>query len=95
MYRFPKMHKQGCRVQGRREYTLPLRVYWFSEVSEAASNYLELLNLVEALEIQVRDGNFKWAKIYLFTDNSTAEVNLSSSKLFGLVQRLGRLEMAA
>jgi len=71
---------------------------WCSEVSEQSSNYRELLNLVESLENQVRDGRLIGAEVFLFTDNATAESvyykgNSTSQALFNLVLRLRRLEM--
>lgn len=72
--------------------------HWCSEVGEASSNYRELLNLVEGLELQVREGELAEAEVFLFTDNSTAESvyyrgNSSSKRLFELVLRLRRIEM--
>jgi hypothetical protein len=73
--------------------------HWCTEVSEESSNYRELLNLVEGLEIQVREGGLRECEVFLFTDNSTAEAvyfkgNSTSRKLFELVLRLRRLEMS-
>jgi hypothetical protein len=70
------------------------------EVSEELSNYRELLNLVESLELQVREGRMLQAEAFLFTDSSTAEAvfyngNSTSKKLFELVLHLRRLEMEA
>eukprot|EP00980_Cylindrotheca_fusiformis_P023557 scaffold10595_cov116-Cylindrotheca_fusiformis.AAC.1 len=72
--------------------------HWCTSVSEQSSNFRELMNLVESLEVQVRTGKLKDAEIFLFTDNSTAEGvyykgNSTSQKLFRLVVRLRRLEM--
>jgi hypothetical protein len=72
---------------------------WCDEVSEASSNYRELLNLVESLEAQVADGRLRGAEVFLFTDNSTAEAvfykgNSTSRPLFELMLRLQKLEMA-
>jgi hypothetical protein len=72
--------------------------HWCDEVSEASSNYRELLNLVESLEAQVADGRLKGAEVFLFTDNSTAEAvyykgNSTSRPLFELMLRLRKLEM--
>lgn len=72
--------------------------HWCTEVGEASSNYRELINLVEGLELQVREGLLRGSEIFLFTDNSTAEAvyykgNSTSKKLFALVLRLRRLEM--
>jgi hypothetical protein len=64
------------------------------------SNYRELINLVESLELQVREGRMVEAEVFLFTDNYTAKAvfykrNSTSKKLFELVLRLRRLEMEA
>lgn len=72
--------------------------HWCDSVSEASSNYRELLNLVESLEAQVEDGRIKGAEVFLFTDNSTAEAvffkgNSSSKPLFDLMLRLRKVEM--
>jgi hypothetical protein len=68
-------------------------------VSKALSNYCELLNLVESLEVQVTDGRLKGAEVFLFIDNSRAEAvfyngNSTSRPLFKLMLRLRTLEMA-
>ncbi|CAJ1954083.1 unnamed protein product [Cylindrotheca closterium] len=47
--------------------------HWCSANSEESSNYRELLNLVEALEMRVRSRELYGVEIFLFTDNSTAE----------------------
>eukprot|EP00980_Cylindrotheca_fusiformis_P026387 scaffold16048_cov85-Cylindrotheca_fusiformis.AAC.1 len=72
--------------------------HWCSSVAEQSSNYRELANLVETLEIHVRTGKMREAEVFVFTDNSTAEGvyykgNSTSQKLFMLVVRLRRLEM--
>jgi hypothetical protein len=72
--------------------------HWCHEVSEASSNYRELLNLVESLEAQVEDGRIRGAEVFLFTDNSTAEAvffkgNSTSERLFELMLRLRKIEM--
>jgi hypothetical protein len=48
--------------------------YWCQEVSEASSNYRDLLNLVESLEAPMDDRGIRGADDFLFTDNSTLEV---------------------
>jgi hypothetical protein len=73
--------------------------HWCNEVSEASSNYRDLLNLVKSLEAQVADGCLKGAEVFLFTDNSTAEAvfykgNSTSRLLFELMLRSRKLEMA-
>lgn len=72
--------------------------HWCTTTSEESSNYRELLNLVDALENQVREGSLFGCEVFLFTDNSTAESvyykgNSTSKKLFHLVVRLRRVEM--
>jgi hypothetical protein len=74
--------------------------HWCNVVSEESSNYRELLNLVESLELQVQEGRMFEAEAFLFTDNSTAETvfykeNSTSKKIFELVLRLRRLGMEA
>jgi hypothetical protein len=71
---------------------------WGSDADGESSNYRELRNLVEAVEAEVKDGNFRDTELFLFTDNSTAEAvfyrgTSSNRKLFNLVLRLHRLEM--
>jgi hypothetical protein len=72
--------------------------HWCDETSEMKSNYRELKNLVDGLEEMVRSGRVKDAKVFLFTDNSTAEAvfyrgNSSSRPLFELMLRLRKVEM--
>jgi hypothetical protein len=66
--------------------------------SEKSSNYRELNNLVEHLEELVADGTLEGCKVFIFTDNTTAEAafykgNSSSEHLYNLVLRLRALEM--
>jgi hypothetical protein len=42
-----------------------MAIAWCDSVSEELSNYQELLNLVETLELQVRDGRLQNAEVYL------------------------------
>jgi ribonuclease HI len=73
---------------------------WISEVTEqASSNWRELNNLVEALERACKVHELRGCEILLFTDNMTAEAAFwkgtsQSPKLFELVLRLRKLEMA-
>lgn len=72
--------------------------HWCTAKSEESSNYRELANLVEALEIQVQDGVLFGCEVFLFTDNSTAESvyykgNSTSKGLLYLIVRLRRIEM--
>ena len=72
---------------------------WPEQISETmSSNWRELANLVESLEVEVRDRGLSDTEIFLFTDNTTAEAaywkgNSKSEKLFDLILRLRLLEM--
>ena len=71
---------------------------WDSQSSEESSNYRELRNLTETLELMGNDGELDGTELFVFTDNSTAESafakgSSSSRKLFELVLRLRKLEM--
>jgi hypothetical protein len=74
---------------------------WSSEVSEgSSSNWRELGNLVMSLENQVKQNGLRDCELFLFTDNTTAEAAFwkgcsKSPKLFELVLRLKKLEVAA
>jgi hypothetical protein len=47
---------------------------WPEQVSETmSSNWRELANLVESLEVEVVERGLKDCEIFLFTDNTTAE----------------------
>jgi hypothetical protein len=73
---------------------------WTSEVTELeSSNWRELNNLVKALEGACQKHQLAGCQLMLFTDNSTAENAFwkgtsKSPKLFELVLRLRKLEMA-
>ena len=72
---------------------------WGDDTSDRSSNWRELANLVEALEAKAQDENFRGIEIFLFTDNSTAEAAFykgasSSKRLFDLILRLKKLELA-
>ena len=63
-----------------------------------SSNWQELNNLVEVLEAKAMDPNFRGFKVFLFTDNATAEAcfykgSSTNHSLFQLVLRLKRLEL--
>ena len=56
------------------------------------------MNLVESLELQVRNGELCACEVFIFTDNSTAESvfykgNSDSPKLFELILRLRRIQL--
>ena len=46
---------------------------WGSDVEDKSSNYRELRNLVETIEEEVAAGRLTDAKLWMFTDNTTAE----------------------
>ena len=69
---------------------------WDEGTSKESSNYRELRNLTETLELMASNGTLRGTELFLFTDNSTAESafakGLSVSRLlFELVLRLRKL----
>ena len=71
---------------------------WDEGTSRQSSNYRELRNLTDTLELMASDGTLRGTELFLFTDNSTAESafdkgSSSSRLLFELVLRLRKLEM--
>ena len=71
---------------------------WDSQSSNESSNYRELRNLTETLELMGCEGELSGIELFVFTDNSTAESafakgSSSSRKLFELILRLRKLEM--
>ena len=73
---------------------------WGSDADDASSNYRELRNLVEAVEVEAKAGRLSNTEMWLYTDNSTAESCFykggSSSKLLHeLILRLRIAEMDA
>jgi hypothetical protein len=71
---------------------------WGSDDEGRSSNWRELTNLVESLELEARESTLQGCEIFLFTDNSTAESAFfrgtsSSERLFLLVLRLRKLEV--
>jgi hypothetical protein len=72
---------------------------WASEIAEeSSSNWRELANLVNFIERSVEAHDLNGSKLFIFTDNQTAESafwkgHSSSPKLFDLVLRLRKLEM--
>ena len=71
---------------------------WDDMSSAASSNYRELKNLTETLELMSRNGDLQGTEWFMFTDNSTAESafakgSSSSKLLFELILRLRKLEM--
>jgi hypothetical protein len=71
---------------------------WGSEKSNSSSNYRELCNLVNSLELMGESGELSGVEVFLFTDNSTAEAacargSSSCKPLFELVKRMKLLEM--
>ena len=71
---------------------------WNKEGVDTSSNYRELRNLVETLELMGQRGELEGYEMFLFTDNSVSESvafkgNSSAELLFELVLRLHNLEM--
>jgi hypothetical protein len=71
---------------------------WGNDDSGRSSNWRELTNLVETLELEAMEGRLHGCEIFMFTDNSTAEAAFfkgtsSSILLFNLVLRLRKLEV--
>jgi hypothetical protein len=72
---------------------------WGDDDSGRSSNWRELTNLVETLELEAMEGRLCGCEIFVFTDNSTAEAAFfkgtsSNILLFNLVLRLRKLEVA-
>jgi len=73
---------------------------WGDDMKESSSNLRELLNLVDTLEKMKEEGDLSGTEVYVFTDNSTAELAFfkgtsKSLKLHELVLRLRLLEGSA
>ena len=73
---------------------------WGEGMADSSSNLRELLNLVDTLEKMEEEGELEGTEIYVFTDNSTAELAFfkgtsKSVKLHDLVLRLRLLEGSA
>jgi len=71
---------------------------WTDQYASQSSNYRELANLVLTLEQAHSDGTLKNSKVFIFTDNSTAESTFfrgtsSSKTLFELILRLQFIHM--
>ena len=71
---------------------------WDKASSLHSSNYREMRNLVDTLEVMAAEGELRGMELFLFTDNLTAEAafakgTLSSKDLFELVLKLQKLEM--
>jgi len=71
---------------------------WGKDENKQSSNYRELANLVETLEVMVENGSIRNCELYLFTDNQVAERSFfngtSTSKLlFQLILRLRKVEI--
>ena len=71
-------------------------IWGLSMGEESSSNYRELRNLVESLEMSGASGELNGKEVFLFTDNSTAEAvaakgSLTSPLLYELVVRLFQL----
>jgi len=71
---------------------------WGSNAEHQSSNYRELRNLVESIEEGMSTGLLLGAKVFIFTDNTTAEGayykgNVDSPVLFDLVLCLQTVDM--
>ena len=71
---------------------------WGDDGESESSNFRELCNLVETLEVKLNSEELKGHEIFFFTDNSTAESAFyrgtsKSKKLFELVRRLHKIEL--
>ena len=71
---------------------------WDETSSAQSSNYRELRNLTETLELMSEKGELHGTEWFMFTDNATAESafakgSSSSKLLFELILRLRKLEM--
>ena len=70
---------------------------WGEDMKDSSSNLRELLNLVDILEKMKEEGELCSTEIYVFTNNSTAELAFfkgtsKSLKLHDLVLRLRLME---
>lgn len=73
---------------------------WGTDEASESSNYRELANLVQSLEMYNSTTGLQGTELFLFTDNATAEAAFykgtsSSRKLFKLVLGLRQLEVIA
>jgi hypothetical protein len=73
---------------------------WGRDADSISSNFRELSNLVGSVEDGVQSGDLADTKLFILTDNTTAEGcyykgNSDNKKLFMLVLRLQKLEMSA
>ena len=71
---------------------------WGADDSGRSSNWRELTNLVETLELEAMEGRLRGCEIFVFTDDWMAETAFfkgtsSSILLFNLVLRLRKLEV--
>ena len=71
---------------------------WGHEGTDTSSNYRELRNLVDTLEVMGEKGELNGKELFVFTDNLVAESvvakgSSSSELLFELVVRIYKLEM--
>ena len=72
---------------------------WGSDNEERSLNFQELCNLVDTVEEEAQEGHLKDSKLWIFTDNSTAESSFfkgrsTSKTLHELILRLRKAEMA-
>jgi hypothetical protein len=90
--------KLGDKVRSERGVRFRIGL-WTALEDVESSNYKELYNLVETVSAEAKAGRMQDCKLFLFTDNSTAEGcfhwgTLKSPLLHELVLGLRTLEMA-
>ena len=71
---------------------------WGRDSNTKSSNYRELCNLVDALELEIKMGSILGSEVFIFTDNSVAEAcfykgTSQSRPLFNLILRLRKIEL--
>jgi hypothetical protein len=71
---------------------------WGSDDEGMSSNWRELTNLVESLELEACESRLQGCEVFVFTDNTTAEAAFfrgtsSSERVFLLALRLRKLEV--
>jgi hypothetical protein len=72
---------------------------WGPDTQDSSSNYRELRNLTEGIELGVQSGRLQDCELYIFTDNTTTEAayykgNSDNRALFELVVCLLRVDMS-
>ena len=72
--------------------------FWCDAISEQSSNYRELWNLVEHVEVQANAGLLAGREVWMYTDNQVTESawfngTSSNRQLYNLVLRLRHCEL--